>query len=190
VPFLETRRLVIRDWTDDPADLARIFDIYSRWEVARWLGARPRAMADPSEAAALVQRWRAINDEYGGTYGIWAVQPRGDRPPAGTVLLKPMPGMDNQPTSDIEVGWHLHPDSWGSGYATEAARALIDLAFASGLSLVYAIVAPGNEASIAVTRRLGMTPVGRRTDWYGGLEVETFVRKSGAEPAYGNRRGQ
>ena len=27
---LSTERLVLREWTADPADLARIFDIYSR----------------------------------------------------------------------------------------------------------------------------------------------------------------
>jgi RimJ/RimL family protein N-acetyltransferase len=181
VTDLETQRLIIRDWTEDPADLARIFDIYSRWEVARWLGAQPRALEDPSEAGSVVRRWRAATAGYGETYGIWAVQARDSGLVAGTVLLKPMPGADNQPTSDIEVGWHLHPDTWGKGYATEAARALIDRAFATGLRQVYAIVKPGNEASIAVTRRLGMTPIGLRSDWHGGMEVETFVLTANEE---------
>lgn len=172
---LETPRLIIRDWTEDPADLARIFEIYSRWEVARWLGAQPRAMDDREQAVRAVRRWSAANLELGGTCGTWAVQPRESGPPVGTVLLKPMPDADDQPTSDVEVGWHLHPDEWGRGYATEAARAVVERAFASGLQEVYAVVRPGNDASIAVARRLGMTPLGRRTDWYGGLEVEAFV---------------
>lgn len=178
---LNTRRLVIRDWTEDPADLARIFDIYSRWEVARWLGAQPRAMDDPGRAVSAVRRWRAANLEYGGTYGTWAVQLRDSGLAAGTVLLKPMPGVDDQPTSDIEVGWHLHPDSWGRGYATEAARGVMERAFANGLQEVYAVVRPGNEASVAVIRRLGMTPLGRRTDWYGGVELDAFVRSADDE---------
>ncbi len=81
------------------------------------------------------------------------------------------------PTDDIEVGWHLHPDSWGRGYATEAAAAAVDRAFAAGLKRMYAVVKPGNTASIAVTRRLGMTPLGLRRDWYGGIELEAFVRE-------------
>jgi hypothetical protein len=45
----ETDRLVVRDWTADPGDLARVFDIYSRPEVVRWLGAAPGLpMADPA----------------------------------------------------------------------------------------------------------------------------------------------
>ena len=178
----ETERLVIREWTEDPADLARMFDIYSRWEVARWLGAQPRAWDDPAEALAAVRRWRAANDDLGGGYGIWAVQVRETGQLAGTVLLKPLPGADDQPTSDIEVGWHLHPDSWGRGYATEAARGAIERAFAAGLDEVYAVVKPGNEASIAVTRRLGMTPLGHRTDWYGGQELEAFILARAPRP--------
>ncbi|WP_281187052.1 hypothetical protein [Micromonospora sediminicola] len=33
----------------------------------------------------------------------------------------------------------------------------------------------GNEPSMAVARRLGMTHVGVRGDWYGGAALETFV---------------
>jgi RimJ/RimL family protein N-acetyltransferase len=181
VTHVETQRLIIRDWTEDPADLARIFDIYSRWEVARWLGAQPRALEDPSEAASVVRRWHAATEAYGETYGIWAVQERDNGRVVGTVLLKPMPDANNQPTSDVEVGWHLHPEAWGRGYATEAGRAVMERAFVNGLQEVYAVVRPGNEASIAVTRRLGMTPIGRRTDWYGGMELDAFVRSADDE---------
>lgn len=92
------------------------------------------------------------------------------------MLLKPLPGRDGVThTDDLEVGWHLHPDAQGHGYATEAARAVLAREFATGTRQVYAVVTPGNEPSIAVTRRLGMTHLGPRTDWYGGLELETFV---------------
>ncbi|MEU5939274.1 GNAT family N-acetyltransferase [Micromonospora sp. NPDC047548] len=83
-------------------------------------------------------------------------------------------------TDDIEVGWHLHPDSWGHGYATEAARAALAREFAAGAREVYAVVSPGNDPSMAVARRLGMTHLGRRTGWYGGEVLETFVRRADA----------
>ena len=87
-----------------------------------------------------------------------------------------MPGPDESVlTDDIEVGWHLHPDAQGKGYATEAARAAMRREFATGTAAIFAVVAPGNAASMAVARRLGMTPVGLRSDWYGGKELETFV---------------
>ncbi|MEV1287340.1 GNAT family N-acetyltransferase [Micromonospora sp. NPDC049679] len=173
--IFETERLLVREWTESPADLERVFDIYSRWEVARWLGAEPRVLEAPSDAAEMVRRWHARYAPDAGRYGVWAIEVRGTGLVAGTVLLKALPGADNEPTSEIEVGWHLHPDSWGHGYATEAARGAVDRAFADGLAEIYAVVKPGNEASIAVTGRLGMTPLGRTNRWYGGVELESFV---------------
>jgi RimJ/RimL family protein N-acetyltransferase len=83
--------------------------------------------------------------------------------------LKPLP----DGVGEVEVGWHLHPDSWGRGYATEAARAVIARGFSAGVPEVYAVVRPGNEASIAVCARLGMQPLGRFRRWY-DVELETF----------------
>ena len=171
-----TDRLVLREWTDAPTDLARFFDIYSREDVMRWLGGGAGRLLEPGQAAERVATWRQRYAPYAGRYGLWAIEVRDTGTVVGSVLLKPLPGADgNTPTDDIEVGWHLHPDSWGNGYATEAARAVLAREFATGNRAVYAVVTPGNERSIAVCRRLGMTYVGRRTDWYGGTEVETFV---------------
>jgi RimJ/RimL family protein N-acetyltransferase len=172
----ETGRLIVRDWTEDPADLARVFEIYSRHEVVRWVGGPTPPMDDPARALERVRVWQARHARHGGRYGTWAIQVRDTGQLVGTLLLKPLPGPDRAVmTGDVEVGWHLHPDSWGHGYATEAARGALDRAFAAGVPEVYAVVKPGNEASIAVARRLGMTPLGRRIDWYGGEELETFV---------------
>ncbi|TKJ33130.1 GNAT family N-acetyltransferase [Blastococcus sp. CCUG 61487] len=161
--LLRTRRVVLRAWTCSTGDLARLADVYGRDEVTRWLGGPPTV--SPAE---LVSRWAAVHaaDE---RFGCWAIQPVDGGPPAGTVLLKPLP----DGVGEVEVGWHLHPDAWGHGYATETARAVIERAFQAGLPEVYAVVRPGNEQSMAVCRRLGMTPLGRMTRWY-GVELETF----------------
>ncbi|MEV4820872.1 GNAT family N-acetyltransferase [Micromonospora sp. NPDC049274] len=174
---LTTERLILRDWTDDPADLARIYDIYRRPEITRWLGAAPGLpLTDPAQAVDRLRLWRERHAADHGRYGTWAIEVRETGLVAGTALLKPLPGRDEAVrTEDIETGWHLHPDSWGHGYATEAARALLAREFATGTREIYAVVSPGNEPSMAVARRLGMTHVGRRTDWYGGELLETFV---------------
>ncbi|MEU5780719.1 GNAT family N-acetyltransferase [Micromonospora lupini] len=174
---LTTERLILRDWTDDPADLARIYDIYRRPEITRWLGAAPGLpLTDPAQAVERLRIWQERHAADGGRYGTWAVEVRETGRVAGTALLKPLPGRDEAVrTGDIETGWHLHPDSWGHGYATEAARALMAREFATGTREIYAVVSPGNDPSMAVARRLGMTHVGQRTDWYGGELLETFV---------------
>jgi RimJ/RimL family protein N-acetyltransferase len=163
---LETERTVVRDWRPEEAD--RFFDIYSRWEVARWLGAQPSVMRDRSEAEARIERWRALNADH-PDQGRWAVERRADGVVAGTVILVQLPDGDGE----LEVGWHLHPDSWGQGLASEAARGVLDRASRRGVEEVFAVVRPDNAASIAVCRRLGMAELGR-TDRYYDSELELF----------------
>lgn len=153
----------MRAWTTSDDDLARLADLYARPEVLRWLSGPPSA-----GPAGLVERWRQVH-EADSRAGCWAVQPLSGGPVAATLLFKPLPNG----VGEFEVGWHLHPDSWGRGYATEAARAVVQQAFEDGLPKVYAVVRPGNEPSMAVCRRLGMEPLGRTTRWY-GVDCEAF----------------
>ena len=87
----------------------------------------------------------------------------------GNLLLKPILLSTCEPSdrpNDVEIGWHLHPDAWGQGYATEAAEAVLDDAFSRGLAKVLAVTNPDNHASQAVCRRLGMTHLGCTTRYY------------------------
>lgn len=169
VPDLATARLQLRPWRADEADAA--FAIYSRWEVARWLGATPKAWTDPAEADPAIARWSAFP---GPLHGVWAVVPHGASEPIGTVLLKPLPRSGTgEPTPDTEVGWHLHPDAWGRGFATEAAGRLLAHAWDHGLTEVFAVTYPDNGPSQAVCGRLGMARLGL-TDRYYGITCELF----------------
>lgn len=71
--------------------------------------------------------------------------------------------------AQVEVGWVLHPDFRGRGYAAEAAGALVDLAVAEGAHRVAARVDPGNAGSLALCARLGMRHEGtaREDRWDG-----------------------
>lgn len=162
----ETERLVVRDWLESDGD--RVFDIYRRWEVSRWLGAEPRVMTDRESASRSIERWNQRNTD--PTYGVWAVEEQASGVVAGTVLLVPLPGE----SGEVEVGWHLHPDAWGRGLATEAAFGAIVHGRKAGLADIYAVVRPDNTASIAVCGRLGMKPLGLTNRWY-DAELEHFV---------------
>lgn len=62
-----------------------------------------------------------------------------------------------------ELGYWLGVPFWGHGYATEAARALIDFGFgALGLNRIYAVHYHTNPASGRVMQRLGMTYEGTK----------------------------
>jgi RimJ/RimL family protein N-acetyltransferase len=172
VVICETERLIIRPWTHSESDLDRVFDAYARWDVVRYLGSIPKPMESRDQAGPAVDRWaaRATPD---GRFGVWAAEVRETGVVAGTVLLVQLPGPTEQGEDVVEVGWHFHPDSWGHGYATEAAAALLAKGFHDGLRQIYAVVRPENEPSLAVCRRLGMTPLGRTSRWY-DVELEAF----------------
>jgi RimJ/RimL family protein N-acetyltransferase len=106
----ESDRVIVRPWRLDEAD--RFFDMYRREEVARWIGEQPmmnRAEAEPDIL------WTLDYLAADPRFGWWAIVERAVGVPAGTVLFKPLV----EGAAEIEIGWHLHPDSWGRGLATE-----------------------------------------------------------------------
>ncbi len=170
---IETERLVIRPWRDEEAP--RLFDILSRLDVVKWLGdGEPKLMADVDEAHAKIERYRTLSAE-APPRGIWAIEVRETGQVAGTVLLVTLPNSEGE----VEVGWHLHPDSWGHGYATEAAAAVVEHGFVGGLEEVYAITHTTNGPSQAVCQRLGMEDLGILERWYEG---ESQVYRLAAPP--------
>lgn len=175
-----TPRLIARDWTT--ADAPGAFAIYGRDEVARWLGAPPRRPAASVEAMRASLERTIAQDALAPQFGLWALELRGSGTLIGAVLLRPLPGGDGE----VEIGWHLNPDHWGHGYATEAARGALERAFGEcGLAEVLAVVDPDNARSIAVCRRLGMTHLGQ-TDRYFGVTLELFRIRDKARDTRGH----
>lgn len=169
LPTLRTERLVLRPWR--PEDAATAFEIYSQWDVARFLGSTPRAMAEPSEAEAAVARWSAFE---GPLHGVWAIVPDGADAPVGSALMKLLPASGTGlPTADTEVGWHLRREAWGRGYATEAGGRLLRNAREHGVPEVFAVTYPQNSASQRVCERLGMERLGL-TERYYDMACELF----------------
>jgi RimJ/RimL family protein N-acetyltransferase len=77
-----------------------------------------------------------------------------------------------------EIGWTLHPDAQGKGYAFEAASAVLDLCFGElGLHRVRAELDPRNDASIALCRRLGLREEAHFVQdlWFKGDWADTGV---------------
>ena len=150
---------MLRSWRRD--EVLPFFDLYSRWEVMRWLGRPPRrAIADLAEARERLGRWQERQAALAAPQGMWALVPRtgsaGQPPPGpvGTILLLPLDDASG-PTGAVEIGWHLHPDYQGRGLATEAARALLSAAARAGRERVLALTDPDNAASRAVAGRWG-----------------------------------
>ncbi|GAA3744606.1 GNAT family N-acetyltransferase [Leifsonia bigeumensis] len=179
---LHTERLELRPWRRDDVDF--VFDLYSRWDVKRYIGREPRVMEDRSEAVALLDRLVSFDDP---VQGYWAVERTvagaGAGQLVGTILVKSIPASGPaeplEPSGDIEIGWHFHPDSWGMGLASEAAAAVLAHAFAGGLERVVAVTNPLNLASRRVCERIGMSHEGQ-TDAYYNATCELYVAVGGS----------
>ena len=64
---------------------------------------------------------------------------------------------NDMPDRDIEIGYVLKRDSWGSGYATEACGRLLEFAFSeTQLSVIVATADPENVASQRVLEKCGL----------------------------------
>lgn len=161
-----TERLVLRPY--DAPDAARVLDTLNRPDVIRWLG-RPVPMADLDEALDWIEvgRRREEADPFDLSRAIVV---RDSGVVAGKVSVSRCHRRETgEFLGEYEVGWHLHPDSVGHGWATEAARALLDHVFDQGLDEVWCGVFVGNEASCRVAERLGLPSVGVGPDpWYDG----------------------
>ena len=160
---LVTVRLRLEPWQLSHGDL--LVRLSALPEVMRYVGdGTPWTAAEAREhAERAFAHWR----EHG--FG-WrrAVERAGGRP-VGMVALeltRHVPGLDD---GEHEIGWWLDPAVWGRGYATEAGRAIVAEAFGRVQApSVVARIQPGNAASLAVARALGLTyerdAVGRRSE--------------------------
>jgi [ribosomal protein S5]-alanine N-acetyltransferase len=83
----------------------------------------------------------------------------------------------------VEFGYGIFPPYRGRGYATQAARMLMDLAEERGIRHFVLSVGPDNEPSLAIVRRLGFKQTGERMDEEDGLElVFELIRGGDGEP--------
>ncbi len=163
---LTTSRLHLRRWQHEDAE--RVLDLYGRLQVMRWLGdGPPRMMENLDQAHAAVDRWAKRSSA--PPLGYWAVEVRETGVVAGTLLLAALPtaqGHGEPAEPETEIAWHLHPDSWGHGYATEAAERLLRYGFEGDLDQVWALTHAGNTPSQRVCERLGLRHVGQEQPWY------------------------
>ena len=104
------------------------------------------------------------DDVVAATAYLWALEHVGDFPPYGPYQLVRRAdavviggaGFHGPPVGgEVEIAYAVVPSARGNGYATEAIRALVDLAAASGARSVSAVVAADNVASARVALAAG-----------------------------------
>ena len=147
--MIETGRLRLREWRR--GDDARLHEHCNTPAVMRWLGG-VKTREFMYGVAARLAGWQA---ERGHTF--WVVERKEDEAFLGFCGLKVADGTDSRVLGEIEIGWRFREDSWGQGYAKEAAIVSLDHAFdVLGADRVVALTVAGNEASWGLMKRLGM----------------------------------
>jgi RimJ/RimL family protein N-acetyltransferase len=122
----------------------------------------------------LLQRWVTKATLQSNGTGLWAIIIKETGEIVGMIGLIQLQDEDENLTQDYEIGWHLKKSAWGKGYATEAAKAILDYGFeVLKLTTIYAVARPENTASLRLIQRLGMIPIGRTTRYY-KTELEMF----------------
>jgi RimJ/RimL family protein N-acetyltransferase len=166
---IDTDRLLLRSPT--AADAGSITGLMDNWSVASWLVRVPFPYRI-EHAVAWIER--SIQERAAGVGWPYLMVRRDD-----AVL---MGCMDISVESDARagtLGYWLGEPFWGQGYATEAAKAVIDFAFGIlKLNEVNASALPDNERSMRVLEKAGMTHIGRHfedTVERGRVDTEAFV---------------
>lgn len=146
---LRTERLLLRPFT--PADFGAAFPIYSSADVARFLTWDPRTAAEVREVLQRKSANTTIAAEGDGISLAIIVDATGEL--VGDCSLTLLSREHRQG----EIGFLLHPDHQGHGYATEAGQVLLRLAFEDlELHRVIGRLEARNAASARVLERLGM----------------------------------
>ena len=158
---LETERLRLRHLV--PGDLAAMHAMESSEEVTRWLYLEPRT--EEEARVALDRRIARARDapETGVTFAV-------EEPASGALVGYVSLTVEPQ-HSQGEIGFIFDPGHQGRGYATEAGRAVLGIAFDTyGLHRVCGRLEARNAASARVLEKLGMRREGHlvENEWVKG----------------------
>lgn len=148
-PVIETKRLVLRGMRD--SDLAPFAAMNADARVMEYF---PSPMTN-DESDAMVCRI----DEHFAVHGhsFWMVEAPAVADFIGIAGLL-VPAFAAHFTPSVEIGWRFAHAYWGNGYATEAARTLLEFGFnRAGLDEIVSFTVPANERSRRVMARIGMT---------------------------------
>jgi RimJ/RimL family protein N-acetyltransferase len=126
--------------------LMRFWPVFTRAETEEWVEENRRSYAQDG-------------------FGLWAVTLKGGDDAIGDCG---MVRHEVDGAMEIGIGWHLLRTHWGLGFATEAAQASRDYAFAQlGVERLVASIHPENYASRRVAEKIGMTLQKEYQHWRG-----------------------
>jgi RimJ/RimL family protein N-acetyltransferase len=160
---VRTDRLLLRPLTE--RDTGDLLDYRSRADVCRWVPFEPMDAA--AIAARLRDAWARTTLEAQGDGIVLGAEVIATGRLIGDVMLH----WSSEEHRCAEIGYVLHPDHGGQGYATEAVRAVMQLAFADlEMHRVIARIDARNTASARLAVRVGMRQEAHlvENEWFKG----------------------
>lgn len=156
--LLETERLTLHRFTT--ADVQNIYQLDNDPAVMRYInGGTPTGLSViQDEIMPTLLQYDDCTPVPISPLGFWAIIEKSTSAFLGWVGLRPV----GDEADTAALGYRLCRRAWGNGYATEAARALIDKGFATThLARIFATTYEENVASQRVMQKAGMTFVRR-----------------------------
>ena len=150
---LETERLLLRPYSHD--DSQAIVRLLNDPEMARFLMVIPYPFVEFDAKTLVKAAWRRMTGGRG--FDLLVAARTAISQPIGSVGV----GLHDEGTR-AELGFWIGRNHWGEGYATEAARRMMEFATeALKVSRFTGTVATDNAASLAVLAKLGFAETGR-----------------------------
>ena len=148
--YLETKRMILREFTPEDADM--LVELDSDPAVTKYInGGKPT----PKDYVVkkVMPRVMGYYQNADGL-GIWAALRKPDHEFMGWFLFRPF---QSKP-EETELGYRFKQKFWGQGYATEGSEALVRKGFETlGVKTVVAIADPENMGSRRVMEKAGLT---------------------------------
>jgi RimJ/RimL family protein N-acetyltransferase len=152
--LLQTDRLILRRFT--AADAGHLYALDNDPDVMRYINGGTPTPRDAVERDILPTF--LCYDDNQPAFGFWAAIEKMRDEWLGWLSFRPKADAPG----DVVLGYRLRREAWGRGYATEGARALIELGFTElRAQRVVATTYEYNRASRRVMEKLGMTLVRR-----------------------------
>jgi RimJ/RimL family protein N-acetyltransferase len=142
---VETERLLLRQFRDQ--DFEAYFGMVSDPEVRQFIGGGTVSTREDAwrHMAMLAGMWTLRG------YGQWAIEEKASGEFVGRAGVWFPVGFP-----EVEAGWVIRREHWGSGFATEAGGEALRQAFATlGVTHVISLIDPENVASRRVAEKLG-----------------------------------
>ena len=167
----ETERLRLRRFVQDDAPF--ILRLLNEPGFLRFIG--DRGVRTVADAASYLEREARESYRVNG-FGLFLVERKADASPIGTCGLLRRPWLEAPDLAYAFLG-----DAEGAGYASEAAQAVLHLAWSTfALERLVAIVLPDHAASIRILEKLQFQRTGSTTDPRSGEDLALFERRAGS----------